>query len=173
MHPPILSPLANEAMVGDVRAPLTPLTLCAASTVCPVQLCTLLTDSFRHYLGGPVPFTHTRLLHHVRREGVDLTRSLVGLCADVPVGVALVARRGSQARLSLLAIANEHKGMYVVHVVMRYCRIERDTDCCMCAQDVQWMCTCSRPCCCRPRSVETVCSMPSASCRTCLPAVSF
>lgn len=63
----------------------------------------LLTRAFADYF-VKIAFTESALRHMERTDSVDFAESRVVMLDDAPVGVALVARRGSRSRLAGMAV---------------------------------------------------------------------
>jgi GNAT superfamily N-acetyltransferase len=73
------------------------------------DLVELLNRGFENYL-VPIQFSVPAFETMLRKDGIDLTSSLVLLAEDQPSGIALIARRGRVSRLAAMGIAGEMRG---------------------------------------------------------------
>lgn len=70
------------------------------------QLADLMTRSFESYF-VPVQLNDVALQTMIRRDGVDLAESRILLKDDMPIGLALIARRGWTSRLAAMGIVSD------------------------------------------------------------------
>lgn len=85
------------------------LTAVSATQFSVAQLTTILCDCFEDYL-VPVTLSVEVFVQRFSAEGLSLLDSRVWLDGDVPAAMALVARRGDQARLAAFAVRPAFRG---------------------------------------------------------------
>jgi len=73
------------------------------------DLVDLLNRGFENYF-VPIQFSVPMFQTMLRKDGLDLTASLVLLADDQPSGLALIARRGWTSRLAAMGIAQDMRG---------------------------------------------------------------
>ena len=84
-------------------------TVASAATLSFNALYALFCESFKGYF-VPIATSVEVLADRCRAEDVDMAASLLVLANGVPVGLALIARRGHQSRVSAMGIVAAHRG---------------------------------------------------------------
>lgn len=85
------------------------LTAVSATQFSVAQLTTILSDCFEDYL-VPVTLSVEVFVQRFSAEGLSLLDSCVWLDGDVPAAMAVVARRGDEARLAAFAMRSAYRG---------------------------------------------------------------
>ena len=85
------------------------LTAVSATQFSVAQLTTILCDCFEDYL-VPVTLSVEVFVQRFSAEGLSLLDSCVWLDGDVPAAMAVVARRGDEARLAAFAVRPAYRG---------------------------------------------------------------
>lgn len=85
------------------------LTAVSATQFSVAQLTTILCDCFEDYL-VPVTLSVEVFVQRFSAEGLSLLDSCVWLDGDVPAAMAVVARRGDEARLAAFAMRPAYRG---------------------------------------------------------------
>ncbi|HAT1682667.1 TPA: GNAT family N-acetyltransferase [Klebsiella oxytoca] len=85
------------------------LTAVSATQFSVAQLTTILSDCFEDYL-APVTLSVEVFVQRFSAEGLSLLDSCVWLDGDVPAAMAVVARRGDEARLAAFAMRPAYRG---------------------------------------------------------------